>query len=116
SAFGQSTPAAWFALLREDLKALPHLAGAVAALLEELPDVDTALTSTEVKLLKLISRGVTAPMRVIGEYWGENPLAVPSYWELGRTLDRLARCPTPAILGLDIGPFTSQMHDDVLRF
>jgi hypothetical protein len=34
------------------------------------------------------------------------------YREIGELLDGLAHCPAPAIVGLNEGPFTLEMHDD----
>ena len=34
------------------------------------------------------------------------------YWEVGSLLDGLARCPAPAVAGLDEGPFDEEMHND----
>jgi hypothetical protein len=34
------------------------------------------------------------------------------YWEVGELLDGLARCPAPAVAGLNDGPFTLELHDD----
>lgn len=116
-AFQQPTPEACFSLFREyDLDAFPHLRRAFGRLLEELPGTNTALTSSETKLLNIISKGSTAPMRVLGEYFGNNPLSVLGYWELGETLHRLAHCHAPTIVGLNEGPFTLELHDDCNRF
>jgi hypothetical protein len=116
-AFQQSTPEACFRLLHEDdVDALPHLRRALSRLLEELPDSSTALTSSETGLLKIISSGPIVPMRVLGEYLGNNPLSVLNYWELGEALHRLAHCHVPAIAGLNEGPFTLELHDDENRF
>jgi hypothetical protein len=41
-----------------------------------------------------------------------NKRRVFGYWEIGSLLDRLAHCPTPAVSGLDEGPFTMAMHED----
>ncbi|MFI5015121.1 MAG: hypothetical protein ACHQAY_22530 [Hyphomicrobiales bacterium] len=115
-AFQQSTPQAWFDLLGRDVEALPHLGRTVLRLLKELPAVDTALGATESALLNAVSEGETRPMHVLGnQLWGD-PLVVLDYWELGRTLDRLASCKEPVVLGLDEGPFTSELHSDRARF
>jgi hypothetical protein len=37
------------------------------------------------------------------------------YWEVGELLDGLAHCPAPAIVGLNEGPFTMELHDDRQR-
>jgi hypothetical protein len=116
-AFQHPSPEAWFALLREDLQALPHLRPTVDQLLEELPATDTALTAAETRLLEIISTGPIAPMRAIAEYRRDNPVSVLDYWEVGARLHGLAHCETPAILGLDEdGPFNLALHDDCERF
>ncbi|KRR18158.1 hypothetical protein CQ14_24825 [Bradyrhizobium lablabi] len=116
-AFQHPSPEAWFALLREDLQALPYLQPTVSQLLEELPATNTALTAAETKLLEIVSTGPIAPMRAIAGYRGDNPVSVLDYWELGTRLHGLARCETPAILGLDEdGPFNLALHDDCERF
>jgi hypothetical protein len=116
-AFQQPTPEACFRLTRErSLDDLPHLRRALGQLLEELPDRDTALTSSETELMNIISKGPIVPMRLMGEYIGNNPLSVLDYWELGEALHRLAHCHAPAILGLTEGSFTLELHDDQDRF
>jgi hypothetical protein len=115
-AFQHPSPEAWFALLREDLQALPYLQPTVGRLLEELPASDTALTAAETRLLEIISSGPIPPLRAIAEYLRDNPVSVLDYWELGTRLHGLAQCETPAILGLDDGPFNLALHDDCERF
>lgn len=44
-----------------------------------------------------------------------NKRRVFGYWEVGSLLDGLARCSTPAVSGLDEGPFTTAMHEDTNR-
>ena len=41
---------------------------------------------------------------------------VYGYWEVGALLDGLARCERPAVSGLDEGPFSLEMHDDLSQF
>jgi hypothetical protein len=116
-AFQHPSPEAWFALLHEDLQALPYLQLTVGRLLEELPAADTAITAAETRLLEIISTGPIAPMRAIAEYRRDNPVSVLDYWELGTRLHGLAHCETPPILGLDEdGPFNLALHDDCERF
>src|SRR5262249_10382562 len=98
--FQQASPETWFGLLRKDLTALPYLRQAVSRLLDELPAVRTALSGSEMKLLKIIAGGVTMPLRAIASHRAGSPLAILDYWELGRTLDQLGRCEVPAVLGL----------------
>jgi hypothetical protein len=115
-AFRQPTPEAWFVLLGKDIGALPYLRRSVSRLLEELPAVGTALGATQTRILEVVSRGDAAPFRVLANCRRDDDLPVLSYWERGQTLDRLARCPAPAVLGLDEGPFTLAMHDDCRRY
>jgi hypothetical protein len=115
-AFQQSTPEAWFALLREDLDALPYLRSTVLRMLEELPAADTALTASETKLLETISAGPTEPSLVFVEHHQHYPQRVLGHWEIGKALDHLAHCEAPAVLGLAEGPFTLELHDDVARY
>ena len=44
-----------------------------------------------------------------------NKRRVFHYWEIGLLLDGLARCPVPAVSGLDEGPFSLEMHRDQTR-
>jgi hypothetical protein len=111
-AFTQPTPRTWLSLLDGDLSVLPHLRRAVLALLQELPDARTGLGATEARILEVIAPGAVAPFDVFPGYEKNNALDVLDYWEVGRTLDQLARCPAPAVSGLDEGPFTLAMHAD----
>jgi len=115
-AFQHPSPKEWFALLREDLQALPYLQPTVGRLLEELPAIDTALTAAETRLLEIISTGPIPPLRAIAEYYRNTPVRVLDYWELGERLHGLAHCEAPVILGLDDGPFNLDLHDDCERF
>lgn len=102
--------------MTQDLGALPYLRQSVLELLDELPAVGTALGATEKMLLKLISPGDVVPFDVFPGDKKDNDLRVFGYWEVGLTLDWLAHCPAPAVLGLEEGPFDSDMHDDRQRF
>jgi len=108
-AFRQGTPEAWYALLTEDLGALPCLHQTVLKLLEELPAVGTALGATEWALLKEISPGNVGPFDV---FPGGGIPDVYDYWEIGASLDHLAHCAIPVVAGLDAGPFDMVLHDD----
>lgn len=44
-----------------------------------------------------------------------NEQRVFDYWQVGALLDGLARCPVPAISGLEEGPFSLDMHNDSLH-
>jgi hypothetical protein len=115
-AYRQSTPQHWFNLLGEDLNVLPQLRQTVLELLEELPTDPTGLGATEMRMLDLISAGNAGPFDIFPGHRKRNQRRVFGYWEVGSLLDGLARSPAPAVSGLDEGPFTLEMHDDVNRF
>lgn len=64
NAFRQDTPQAWFALLGEDLSALPFLRGGILRMLEELPDATNGLMRTQRHILETVSAGHTRLGRV----------------------------------------------------
>ncbi|MBR0777143.1 hypothetical protein JQ625_20075 [Bradyrhizobium diazoefficiens] len=109
------TPQAWFDLLKVDLSPLPQLEEGATELLEELPDIATGLGATETRIMELIAPGNVQPFDVFPGYQKRNERRVFNYWEVGALLDGLARCPVPAVSGLNEGPFSLDMHDDSLR-
>jgi len=109
-AYGAPTPEAWFDLLNKDLSILPQLRACVVELLEELPHRVTGLGATEMRMLEIIADGDTAPLDVFPGHLKRNERRVFEYWEVGSLLDGLARCPAPAVAGLDEGPFNEAMH------
>jgi hypothetical protein len=111
-AYQAPTPQDWFNLLSKDLSVLPQLPQTVLEVLEELPSNATALGATEMRMLELISAGNAGPFDVFPGYQKRNQRRVFGYWEVGALLDGLARCPAPAVSGLDEGPFSLEMHDD----
>ena len=111
-AYRQPKPQDWFNLLEEDLSVLSQLRQTVLELLEELPTNATGLGATEMQMLELISAGNAGPFDVFPGDRRRNQRRVFGYWEVGCLLDGLARCPAPAVSGLEEGPFTLQMHDD----
>jgi hypothetical protein len=111
-AWHASTPRDWFDLLSKDLSGLPRLREAVVTLLEELPMRSTGLGATEMRMLELISEGDAGPFDVFPGHDKPNTRRTFDYWQIGALLDGLARCPAPAVAGLDEGPFTLEMHDD----
>ncbi|RTM11450.1 MAG: hypothetical protein EKK33_21775 [Bradyrhizobiaceae bacterium] len=115
-AYRAPTPQAWFDLLEADLRLLPQLERCAVDLLSELPSVTTGLGATETRMLELIAPGNVQPFDVFPGHEKPNERRVFDYWEVGALLDELARCPVPAIAGLDEGPFTLDMHDDALRY
>jgi hypothetical protein len=68
------------------------------------------------RMLELISAGNAGPFDVFPGHRKPSQRPVFGYWEVGSLLDGLAHCPAPAVSGLDEGPFTLEMHDDVNRF
>ena len=113
-AYRAPTPRAWFDLPRTDLSALPQLRLCVQDLLHELPARATGLGASEMCLLQLISAGCTHPLDLFAANAERKP-RVFDYWEIGALLDDLAHAPTPAVSGLQDGPFTVEMHDDAER-
>ncbi len=111
-AYRAPTPREWCNLLGTDLNALPQLRRCVLELLEELPLYMTGLGATEMRMLELISAGNARPFDVFPGHSKRNTPRVFGYWEVGCLLDGLARCPAPAVSGLDEGPFTLAMHED----
>jgi hypothetical protein len=109
-AWRASTPQDWFNLLSKDLAVLPRLQQTVVELLEELPMHATGLGATEIRMLELISEGYIHPFDLFPH--NSSQRRVFDYWETGSLLDGLARCPVPAISGLDEGPFTVEMHEN----
>ncbi|WP_245266680.1 hypothetical protein [Bradyrhizobium sp. WSM1743] len=100
-AYRAPTPRAWNDLLNTDLTLFPRLERCVVALLEELPNVTSGLGATETRILELIAPGGVQPFDVFPGYQKPNERRVFDYWEVGALLDRLARCPVPAVSGLE---------------
>ncbi len=59
--------------------------------------------------------GGLQPFDVFPGHHKRNERRVFDYWEVGALLDGLARCPVPAVSGLEEGPFTLDMHNDAVR-
>jgi hypothetical protein len=114
-AFGAPTPKDWFELPKQDLSVLPRLKRAVVELLEELPWRVTGIGATETQILEFITEGGLRPgdifARLLGDE-GRTKRRVFGHWEIGELLDGLARCPKPAVHGVNEGPFTLEMHED----
>ena len=115
-AYRQPTPQDWFELLSKGIDALPQLRQTVLELLDELPMPATGLGATEMRLLELVAAGNVSPSDVFPGHLKPNTRRVFGYWEVGSLLDGLARCPAPAVSGLDRGPFTEELHRDKVRF
>jgi hypothetical protein len=111
-AYRAPTPQAWSDLLGKDLSVLPQLGNTVLQLLEELPGRASGLGATEMRMLELVSEGHMHPYDLFPGEGKPNRRRVFGYWEVGSLLDGLARCPAPAVFGLDEGPFTLAMHED----
>lgn len=114
-AYRALTPQAWFDLLKADLSLLPQFEPCAVDLLEELPNITTGLGATETRILELVAPGGVQPFDIFPGHQKPNERRVFDYWEVGALLDGLARCPVPAVSGLDEGPFSLDMHDDALR-
>jgi hypothetical protein len=111
-AYRASTPQGWRNLLDEDLAGLPQLRHAVVEMLEELPSPTTGLGATETRILELVAEGDKIPSDVFPGHQSRNDRRVYDYWQLGEVLDGLARCPAPAVSGLNEGPFSVEMIQD----
>lgn len=111
AAWRSPTPAAWFDLLSQDLSALSKLRHTVIALLEELPMRATGIGATEMRMLELVAAGHSHPSDLFPGHEKPNERRSYGYWEVGKLLDGLARCPKPAVTGLTEGPFDLALHD-----
>ncbi|MBA2398635.1 MAG: hypothetical protein H0V72_08035 [Bradyrhizobium sp.] len=114
-AYRQPTPQRWVDVLDKDIKVLPQLRQTVLELLEELPMPATGLGATEMRMLELIAAGDATPFDVFPGHQKRNTRRVFDYWEVGLLLDGLAGGRSPAVAGLDGGPFTDEMHADKSR-
>ncbi|MDN3274718.1 hypothetical protein QWJ07_10715 [Frankia sp. RB7] len=114
-AYRAPTPQAWGDLLNTDLSLLPQLERSAVELLEELPGITTGLGATETRILELVGPGDVRPFDVFPGHQKRNERRVFDYLEVGTLLDGLARCPVPAVSGLEEGPFTLDMHNDTFR-
>ena len=72
----------------------------------------TGLGATEMRMLEFIALDDVQPFDVFPGDQKRNERRVFGYWEVGALLDGLARCPEPAISGLEEGPFSLEMHND----
>ncbi len=82
-------------------------------LLEELPQRATGLGATEIRMLELIAEGEAGPLDIVPGHLKRNERHVFDFGEVLCLLDGLARCPSPAVAGLDEGPFDEAMHATV---
>lgn len=110
------TPQAWFCLPGRDLSVLPKLSRSVVELLEELPDRASGVGATEMRMLRILSAlGQAGPFDLFPGYQKPNARRVFAYWEVGSLLDGLTSGPSPAIAGIEEGPFTLDLHEDADR-
>ncbi|MEH2486741.1 hypothetical protein [Bradyrhizobium sp. AZCC 2230] len=100
-AYRAPTPQDWFDLLKADLNLLPQLGQCVLGVLEELPNVTTGLGAMETRILELIAPGGVQPFDVFPGDQKRNERRIFGYWEVGALLNGLARCPVPALSGLE---------------
>ena len=112
-AYRAPTPQDWFDLLGDGSRAPCRSFGRPSwCCSKNSPCAATGLGATEMRMLELISAGDARPSDVFPGHEKPNQRRVFGYWEVGALLDGLARCPAPAVSGLDEGPFTLEMHDD----
>jgi len=114
-AYRQPTPQYWAALLDRDINVLPQLRQTVIELLEELPMPASGLGATEMRMLELVAAGNATPFDLFPGHQKRNMRRVFGYWEVGLLLDGLVRGLSPAVAGLQEGPFSDEMHDDRSR-
>lgn len=114
-AYRARTPQDWFELLKGDLSPLPWLGRCAVDLLEALPSAATGLGATETRMLESVGSGKVRPFDLFPGHQKRNERRVFDYWEVGALLDGIARCPVPAVSGLEEGPFSLEMHDDPRR-
>ena len=116
-AYRQPSPEAWCALLEsDDLKTLPYFRDTVLRMLGELPATTTGLMSTQTRILELIGSGADTPSILFSNSTMTGGRSVFGYWRQGQTLDELARCTVPAVIGVAEGPFTLALHEDEARY
>lgn len=111
-AFRQSTPELWASLLEEDLSAMHHLRAAVLRSLEELPDARSGLTRSQRQILRAIRSGVTRARELFGACQAQEQASFMGDWSFWALLDELAAGPSPAIDGLDAGPFRPELDEE----
>lgn len=111
-AFRQKTPEVWAALLDEDLSALHYLSAAVLRMLEELPDARSGLTRSERQILRAIRSGVTRARELFAACQAQETASFMGDWSFWAVLDGLAAGPSPAIDGLEAGPFRPELDEE----
>lgn len=97
SAYQASTPQPCFDLLAEDLSVIPQLRAALIALFEELPDRETGLGATEMRMLEIVAEGETKPGPITSDLYRER--GVFDFQEADLVLDGLAYCRSPVLAG-----------------
>jgi hypothetical protein len=114
-AWREPTPQTWFNLHEQDLNVLPQLPRTVLRTLEELPGRMTGLGATEMLMLELIAEGDKRPDDVFAGHAERGRWRMFDYWKAGELLDGLARCPAPAVIGFEEGPFGFEMCNNPER-
>ncbi len=104
-AYRAPTPQAWFDLLDKDLSLLPRLRRVRCGIARRTPAAATGLGATEIRMLELIAEGEAGPLDIVPGHLKRNERHVFDFGEVLCLLDGLARCPAPAVAGLDEGPF-----------
>ncbi len=116
TAFRQSDPKPFAALLSEDLKALPYLEQAVRRMLQELPDANTGLARTQHQVLVAINDGVNTPRDLFGAVERMEEAAFMGDWSFWTWLDGLASEPARLIEGLDRRFAPEMGHDEFMAY
>jgi hypothetical protein len=112
--FSAETPAAWAALLKEDVSALPFLRAAILRSLEELPSLHTGLGRTEMAALRAIGNGLQTRQDIFDAAQFDEEAPFISEQSFSRRLDMLAGSRMPLIKGMDSGaPVLTPLGADV---
>lgn len=111
-AYRQLTPELWASLLDEDLTPLQHLKPAILRTLEELPDSHSGLTRSERQILRAIRSGVTRARELFAACQAQETASFMGDWSFWSLLDALAAGPSPAVDGVEAGPFNPEMDEE----
>jgi hypothetical protein len=114
SAFRQSSPADWAALLSQDLSPLPYLEQAVRRMLQELPGVKSGLARTQHQILIAINGGVSEPQKLFGAVEKLEEAAFMGDWSFWVWLDGLAASPGALVESLE-GRFSPDMSNEEFK-
>jgi hypothetical protein len=117
-AYRSPTPQAWYALLGENTDLLPQLRSAVSKCLAELPEAQSGLGATEMRMLDLLDGGHGAMHALIHHVVYREPVDTHSIFDYDETadlLEALAFAPRPAVSGVDPGLRTRRRENQRLQ-